>query len=118
MNVRPASDLEINCSVRRVLVRHQVDLGWLSISTCRGAVYIQGDLLLLPGLKSTLTAEGVGAIFDEIDRCPGVSRVSVELHNWCRGGFDDGWKPVAKAVALGPAKGTALGTNTFEITDG
>ena len=119
MHGHTVSDLEINCSVRKVLVRHQVNLGWLAISTCRGAVCVQGDLLLLPGLESTLTPETVGAIFDQIERCAGVCRVSEELQNWHRGSLKDGWKPVEKAAVPKSRHGKCPAPNAtvFDITD-
>ena len=99
MNNRPVSDLEINLNVRKVMVRHQIDLGWLSHHAFRGTVYIQGDLLLLPGVCSELTPIMVSALFDEIGCAAGVRNMVIELRNWNHNSYNDGWQ-LAKDVTV------------------
>ena len=99
MNNRPVSDLEINLNVRKVMVRHQIDLGWLSHHAFRGTVYIQGDLLLLPGVSSELTPIMVNALFDEIGCAAGVRNMVIELRNWHHNSYNAGWQ-LAKDVTV------------------
>ncbi len=94
MNKPTLSDLDVNNHVRRVFVRHQIDLGWLSFHTCRGYVYIQGALQKLPGVTDELTPSLVGALFAEIELCAGVCGLSVDLRNWKRNGSIGEWQPV------------------------
>jgi len=66
MNNRTVTDMETNLNVRKVFVRYQIDLGWLSHHACRGTVYIQGKLQFLPGVKSEMTPVHVakaGSVF-------------------------------------------------------
>lgn len=117
MNARTISDLEINNNVRRVFVRNQIDLGWLSFHTCRGTVYIQGDLLCLPGIKTELTPLMVGALFDEIGNAAGVGSMIVELRNWHHSSFNTGWQPAKGVVSRRCMTGTSTSSNTFEIDE-
>ena len=103
MNNRTVSDLDTNHNVRKILVRHQIDLGWLSHYACRGTVYIQGDLLLLPGVSSALTPLMVANLFDEIGCAAGVCNMIIELRNWHHDRFNGDWQPEPNAVARRPA---------------
>lgn len=83
-------DLAINRSVRKVLVRHWIDLGRVSISSVSGNVTIKGGLHLLRGVKHELEARIVESIFHDIKRITGVKRTSTDLENWA---FIDGaWR--------------------------
>lgn len=115
MNGRAVPDLEVNGTVRRVLVRHQIDLGWLSFHTCRGTVHIQGDLLLLPGSAEPLTPAAVGALFDEISRSPGVNSLAVDLRNWIQAGLIGGWQPAKGARGKRASGGVDSGDLTYII---
>jgi len=110
MNNRQVPDLETNLNVRKILVRHQIDLGWLSHHACRGTVYIQGDLLPLPGLESVLTPPMVGALFDEIGSAGGVCNVVIELNNWFHNSLKNVWQPAEGAAV---PKGLATESNAF-----
>lgn len=86
-------DLDINRNVRRILIRHRIDLGWLSVATCRGAVRIHGKFQRIPGAEVELNALFMGAIFDEIRRQSGSKRISAELQNWSHDGNLRSWTP-------------------------
>ena len=85
------SDLDINRAVRRVMVKHWVDLGRISIRSSQGRVLIRGRLLRIPGRDDPLTTPIVEAMFTDVARLRGVSAVQVHLENWIK---DSGrWKP-------------------------
>jgi len=114
MNNRTVSDLDTNLNVRRILVRHQIDLGWLSHYACRGTVYIQGDLLLLPGVGFALTPLRVANLFDEIGCAAGVCSLIIELRNWHHDRFNSDWQPVPGIVVRKPARGVNPRGNAVE----
>jgi hypothetical protein len=87
------TDLEINCAVRKVLVRHWIDLGKISIRTIAGVTTLSGALDKLPKVDVPLTSSSVGEIIAEIRRAPAVKRVQAVLSNWTE--LDRMWKPVA-----------------------
>ena len=77
------TDLEINKNIRKVLVRHWVDLGRLRMSSAGGRIYIRGLLTKIPGQGTTdLATANVDAIFSELKRIPHVKWVSADLENW------------------------------------
>jgi len=115
MNSRTIPDLTVNQTVRRAFVRHQIDLGWLSLHTCRGTVYVQGELWPLPGVKSELTPALVGTLFDEIRSSAGVSHMVVELRNWNHNSFSAGWMPTTNAVTRRSLSSATPSSNVFEI---
>ena len=82
-------DLDINCRVRRVLVRHWIDLGKISARTSRCVVTLSGSLLRLPHVAPNIDAATPGSIFEEIKRIPDVRRLQLNLDN-CEGlAFDN-----------------------------
>jgi hypothetical protein len=89
---KPISDMEINRNVRKVFVRHNINLGWISISSCRGYVMVNGNLVLLPGAPGDLDPSLVGTMFGDIRRVDGVQRVTTELDNWEHDDAMDVWK--------------------------
>jgi hypothetical protein len=91
------TDLEINCAVRKVLVRHWIDLGKISIRSTSGVVTLSGTLDKLPKVDSPLTSSSVGEIVSEIRRASSVKRVQSGLTNW--GEADGMWKPIATKSA-------------------
>ncbi|MEI6210044.1 MAG: hypothetical protein WCR06_00320 [bacterium] len=93
------SDLEINRNVRRVFVRYNINLGWVSITSCRGSVRITGVLSLLPGSHETLDAAFVATLFKMLRQTQGVSHITAGLTNWEHDGTLDGWKPKTSDVA-------------------
>ena len=85
------SDLEINRNVRKILIRHRIDLGWLSLSSCRGSVRIHGKFQRIPGAEIELNPHLMGSIFEELHRQSGSKRISAELQNWIHDGSLRGW---------------------------
>jgi hypothetical protein len=75
-------DLQINSAVRRVLVRHWIDLGTVSIRTTRGVVSLNGTINTLPGAAQTIDATLLLAIVNEIERQPHVRRLNASFTNW------------------------------------
>jgi hypothetical protein len=81
-------DLDINCRVRRVLVRHWIDLGKVTVRTARGVVSLSGSLLRLPHTAPEADATSPDNIFAEIKRIPDVRRLSLSLDNVDGQSFD------------------------------
>ena len=80
------NDLDINRGVRRVLVKHWVDLGRMSVRSTQGRVLIRGRLLRIQGAKGALTTPIVEAMFYEIQHLRGVQNVTAHLDNWVKDG--------------------------------
>jgi len=80
-----SSDLEMNRRIRRILVKHWIDLGRLSIRTMRGVVVLYGRLQRIPGRDALIPAI-VEAIFYEIKRIKGVKWIRAHLDNWTNDG--------------------------------
>ena len=95
------SDLDINRGVRKVFVRHRVNLGWLSIGSHGGSLFVHGDLQLLPGADTELSSSMVTSIFKEVKRCEGITRTTVELNNWIYDSSGDSWRPRNLAAQQG-----------------
>jgi hypothetical protein len=76
------SDLDINCRVRRVLVRHWIDLGKLSVRTTCGVVWLNGSLERLPNSGAALDTPALESILAEIRRTPDVRRLQARFENW------------------------------------
>ncbi len=116
----PPSDLELKRQVRKLLVRHNINLGWITIACCRGNVQVSGNLLLLPGTGVELTAPLLSSLFHQIARTNGVRRVSAELHNWTHNGALDAWKPkdaaVPQALTPPPAR-SGSGSQVFDLSN-
>ncbi|MCK5850974.1 MAG: hypothetical protein KAH23_08665 [Kiritimatiellae bacterium] len=75
-------DLKINREARKVLVKHWLDLGRLSIRTSLGKLIIRGFLERIRGVKEDLTPALVTEIFNRIKRINGVVRMTIDLDNW------------------------------------
>jgi hypothetical protein len=76
------SDLDINCRVRRVLVRHWIDLGRISVKTTSGVVRLSGALVRLPSAGSPLSPASVAGIVTEVRRIQDVRRIQASFENW------------------------------------
>jgi hypothetical protein len=114
----PPSDLEINRQVRKLLVRYNINLGWITILSCRGNVQVSGNLLLLSGTGGELSSPVLRNLFQEIARTQGVRRVSVELNNWSHNGALDAWKLKDAAVPAGTKlRPTGSGSQVFDLSD-
>ena len=79
-----ASDLDINRHVRKVLIRHWIDLGRVFFRSMHGAVTIRGTLERIAGISEALTPTIVESIFTELNRIPDVKRVTSDLANWAQ----------------------------------
>lgn len=82
-------DLDINCRVRRVLVRHWIDLGKMSARTVRCVVTLSGALMRLPHISPEVDLATPGSILDEIRKIPDVRRLQINLDNWNGESIDD-----------------------------
>lgn len=76
------ADLEINRDIRKVLVRHWIDLGKLSFRSSNGRVWVRGSLQRIAGVQEELTPTLVEAIFGDAKKIRGVVTISTELENW------------------------------------
>ena len=74
-------DLDVNCRVRRVLIRHWIDLGKVTVRTSRGVVSLNGSLMRLPHIAPDVDAATPASIFEEIKRIPDVRRLQLNLDN-------------------------------------
>ena len=85
-------DLEINREIRKVLVRHWIDLGQLSIRSTSGKASIRGEIHRIEGFNEELTSTIVDRMFAEIRRIPAISRINIDIQNWNnKGGM---WRPI------------------------
>ncbi|MDE0838478.1 MAG: hypothetical protein OSB41_05425 [Kiritimatiellae bacterium] len=75
-------DLELSRSVRRIFVKHWVDLGRISIRCTSGRVHLFGTLLRVTGKQPDLQANMLNAMFYELKRIKGVKTVNARLDNW------------------------------------
>ena len=82
-------DLDINCRVRRALVRHWIDLGKISARTNRCVVTLSGSLTRLPHVNAEIDTTTPENILGEIRRIPDVRRLQISLDNWNGETIDD-----------------------------
>jgi hypothetical protein len=82
-------DLDINCRVRRIMVRHWIDLGKISMRTTRCVVTLNGSLMRQPHISPEVDLATPGSILDEIKRIPEVRRLQINLDNWNGQSIDD-----------------------------
>lgn len=110
-------DLETNCAVRRVLVRHWIDLGKISLRTTNGVVSLSGELLRLSHGGNALTPASLLQITSELSGVPRVRRISVNFTNWAN--VNGIWKAVVKTGSTPEAMPQSLKPqpSTFEIDD-
>src|ERR1043166_3634425 len=99
------SDMDINVAVRRVLVRHWIDLGRVSVRTTRSVVWMSGALIRVKNGGGELTNEEMLGIFQEIKSINGVRRTHLKLINW------DGGSEIGSGDASVPQSGPV---NTYE----
>lgn len=91
------ADLDINRKARMILVRHWIDLGFISLRSSNGRLTIRGSLAKIFGQKEELTPPAVESMFNDIKRIPGVTRVQTEIENWTNSGGL--WQPIKKDKA-------------------
>lgn len=114
--INKQQDLEVNREVRKVLVRHWIDLGRLSFRSVGGRVQMHGVLMRIPGVDTSLSGEIVTAMFREIGRIPGLVRVSAEIDNWSCS--DGAWTQRDASGDTKKGEARAAGGATFDIKDG
>lgn len=93
MKLTIAERNEIFRRIRSILVRHWIDLGFLSIHVSEQTVYIRGSLKRLPGVPEQLSGTIVDGIFSEIKHIRGVCRVQAQFDNWEGSVVTGGWAP-------------------------
>ena len=109
------SDIEINCAVRRALVRHWIDLGKISLRTTQGVVWLSGALTKLPKVTSELTPATIAEMINDIRRTCSVRRVQCSFSNWVEQA--GGWILLTQktAATTGSAK-TGSSSSTIDLT--
>ncbi len=75
-------DLKNNQNIRKVLVRHWIDLGRIAIHSANGRATIRGSAQLLRGVKHELDSQAMENIFREIKRIREIRFLTIELDNW------------------------------------
>ena len=80
------TDLDINRGVRRILVKHWIDLGRISVRSQQGRVLLRGRLLRITGTKGALTTPIVEAMFADMKRIRGAKQVTAHFENWVKEG--------------------------------
>jgi hypothetical protein len=96
-NVSPGdspSRYAINQRVRSVLVRHDVDLEALSISSSTNIVYVYG--FLKKGTGNDMKPSDIDLLFREIEQLPSVRGIAVDLENWIVTSSEGTWMATAK----------------------
>jgi len=104
-------DLEINRAIRKVLVRHWIDLGRVFFRSINGSVNLRGELERIAGTSELLSPALVENIFSELKRISGVKRITPDLSNWSN--RDGVWVQVAKG--LDQNKDSTRSGGTFTI---
>lgn len=108
-------DLEINRRVRKVLVRHWIDLGRIGIHSANGSLTLRGTITCLAGVSQELDASGLENIFREINRIENVKRVSTQFENWVE--MDGTWKKVEKPSSSIIVDSPSPGGQSFTLRD-
>ena len=111
--MNPPNDLDINRHIRKVLVKHWVDLGRLSIRTTKGKVMIRGFLDRISGMQDRLSTPVVEAMFAEIEKIYGVVNTNVDLSNWIRN--EGKWTPMDKGKKAPGQTSEAHPSSSFDI---
>ena len=96
----PPSRYAINQRVRSVLVRHDVDLEALSVSSSANIVYVYG--FLKKGTGSDMKPSDIDLIFREIEQIPSVRGIAVDLENWIVTSSEGTWMATAKRRGVRP----------------
>lgn len=92
------SDLDINRAVRRLMVKHWVDMGRISVRTTRGNISLFGMLQRIEGRMEPLNPAIVDALIYEMRRLPGVHQLRAHFDNWTNDGGR--WRPQQPAHGL------------------
>ena len=76
------ADLNANREVRKIFVRHWIDLGRISVRSANGRVTVRGTLTRVQTAPDPLTSVLVEGMYNELKRIHGVRFVLMELNNW------------------------------------
>jgi len=111
------ADLEINRDVRKVLVRHWIDLGKLSCRSANGRLSVRGALYRIAGVREELTGAIVEMIFADLKKIRGVVNITPEIENWSMAMGK--WRLIEKGKAKTPSRQpTHEDGGVQEISDG
>lgn len=111
-----AEDLKVNRAIRRVLVKHWIDLGRLSVRSHHGDVILYGRLQRISGAAAPLTPRLLEAMFYEMSRLRGVRGIRPHFENWIQ--EDGGWREISGGdssqplPSCGPTDGRSLGSTS------
>ena len=109
-------DLKTNRDVRKILVKHWLDLGRLSIRTAMGRLTIRGKLERIRGVQEDLAPAIVNDMFSRIKRIRNVARMTIDLENWT---CEDGrWMPVDREKSFSGTSDVPHGGSSFAIGRG
>src|SRR5438093_980050 len=75
-------DLDVNVAIRRILVRHWVDLGKITIRTTNSVPTLGGVLTRISDDYKHMITPNLDEIVAEIRRIRGVRHVNVQLTDW------------------------------------
>jgi len=114
------TDLDISRQIRRLMVRHWIDLGRLSIRSTGGRVLLCGTFKRIDGVNDPLTTPIVEGIFRDIRQAKNVRFVGAHLENWTNAGGM--WRPVEgtesnddKSSAKSPPPQTGGNTRSYTL---
>ena len=86
-----SADIELSRSIRRLFVRHWIDLGRMSVRATSGRIFLSGRLQRIAGKEPELQGKTLDTILYEARRIPGVKAVNARLENWVNDGGH--WRP-------------------------
>ncbi|MBM4144055.1 MAG: hypothetical protein FJ225_10765 [Lentisphaerae bacterium] len=122
--MRTQDELDLARDVRRIMVKHWIDLGRLSIRCHGGRLMIYGLLQRIAGVHEPLTTPIVEGIFYQVRRVKGVRTVSAHLENWSEAGGMwhpaegvAGREPSAATTSPGPAKEAPARSFTMTVKE-
>lgn len=110
------SNLETNCRVRSVLVRHRIDLRKIDFGSFRGIIRIRGILYrLCCGSHIDFTPYQIEKLESELVRIRGVTKVYFDLTNWKKDSTEQ-WQAVEQRSQLEICEDASRDTPTvFEV---
>lgn len=111
--MKTVSDLDINKEIRKILVRHWIDLGLLSIRTTNSVSYLRGELVRIKGVDESLSTSIVDTMIRDIERIDGLRRLNLEFENWSNA--TGRWLPLARPEAEKRHAATPEPGGTYEI---
>jgi hypothetical protein len=92
----PRNDLDICREIRRIMVKHWIDMGRLSVRSQKGNVMLYGNLRRIEGAQTALIPPLVDEIISQIRRIQGCRMVRTYFENWKY--EDGGWRRSEQAA--------------------